>query len=179
MQTSVFPYLDCYRSFYSTKQHLTNCRHRAKCVKKTDGKAAKRKSGDCSQTEGGENGRVFGTEPKEVLQMEDTGRVEGEVPTKETVPELCFTFAESSLQLLSTGGRKKVENTIPQSSDGSTDAGELCRRTKRTGECENISDDNTNTALAREGFTKQQKSESSLAVCGAVLYKKDTLPVSR
>lgn len=71
---------------------------------------------------------------------------------------------------MSRGERKEVENIIQVVSNGKIEAGELCRHSKRTEDCKQISDDTRDVELGGEGLEKATvKSESSSSASGAVL----------
>lgn len=65
---------------------MKKCRHRLKCVRETDAKAARRKSRGRCRPSYEEKGGHFTTEEEKVPQVERAGSVKGEVPTKGWCP---------------------------------------------------------------------------------------------
>lgn len=91
---------------------MARCRYCAGRVNYTDGTAAEREGEVRSRTEDGENGGDFCTEPEGVPRMERAEVVQGEVATEEAAIKFCLVFAETALQLMSKGERKKSETSF-------------------------------------------------------------------
>lgn len=76
------------------------------------GTAEEEKSGDCSWAQDKESGVHIATKAEKIPRVKRARGVDGEVPTKEAVRELCLFFAGISLQSVSSAAVKPVQTII-------------------------------------------------------------------